>query len=108
MLKVLISICSKVKISPPFSSIKLSASACFENDANAGPIAPFNLCPLTKNAVLIEVTNYWYLLVAVLIGGQIGNFLNLKIFPVRILALVTASLVLFVAARLGIRLSGLF
>ena len=62
---------------------------------------------LTKNSVLIEIQNYWYLLVAVLIGGQIGNFLNLKIFPTRILALVTALLVIFVAARMGIRLSGL-
>ena len=56
---------------------------------------------LTKNAVLEEISNYWYLLIAVLIGGQVGNFLNLKIFPVRILALVTASLVLFVAIRMG-------
>ncbi len=63
---------------------------------------------LTKNAVLTEVSNYWYLLVAVLIGGQIGNFLSLKIFPTRALALVTAFLVLFVAARMGIRLSGIF
>jgi len=59
---------------------------------------------LTKNAVLTEVLNYWYLLAAVLIGGQAGNFLNLKIFPTRILALVTALLVLFVAIRIGIRL----
>jgi len=59
---------------------------------------------LTKNAVVIEIQNYWYLLIAVLIGGQIGNFLNLKIFPVRILALVTASLILFVAVRMGIHL----
>jgi len=59
---------------------------------------------LTKNDVLIEIQNYWYLLIAVLIGGQIGNFLNLKIFPVRILALVTASLVLLVAIRMGIHL----
>ena len=58
---------------------------------------------LTKNAVLAEVQNYWYLLVAVLIGGQIGNFLNLKIFSTRILALMTALLVLFVAIRLGYR-----
>ena len=58
---------------------------------------------LTKNAVLVELQNYWYLLVVVFIGGQIGNFLNLKIFPARILALVTASLVLFVAIRMGIR-----
>ena len=59
---------------------------------------------LTKNAVLIEVTNYWYLLVAVLIGGQIGNFLNLKIFSTRILALVTSCLVLFVAIRMGLKI----
>ena len=63
---------------------------------------------LTKNAVLAEVQNYWYLLVSVLIGGQVGNFLNLKIFPTRILALVTAFLVLFVAIRMGIRLHGVF
>ena len=59
---------------------------------------------LTKNVVLAEVLNYWYLLVAVLIGGQVGNFLNLKIFPTRILALVTALLVLFVAIRMGFRI----
>jgi len=43
-------------------------------------------------------------LFAVLIGGQIGNFLNLKIFPTRVMALITAFLVLFVAARMGIKL----
>ena len=59
---------------------------------------------LTKNDVLAEVLNYWYLLAAVLIGGQVGNFLNLKIFPTRILALVTAFLVLFVAIRMGFRI----
>ena len=58
---------------------------------------------LTKNEVLFELQNYWYLLVAVLIGGQIGNFLNLRIFSARILALVTGFLVLFVAIRMGIR-----
>ena len=55
---------------------------------------------LSKNTVLSEIQNYWYLLLAVLIGGQIGNFLNLKIFPTRALALVTAFLVLFVAFRI--------
>ena len=59
---------------------------------------------LTKNAVLIEISDYWFLLLAVLIGGQLGNFLNLKIFPTRILVLLTAGLVLFVAFRLGIKL----
>ena len=59
---------------------------------------------LTKNTVINEIQNYWFLLLAVLIGGQIGNFLNLKIFPSRVLALVTASLVLFVAIRMAYRL----
>jgi len=59
---------------------------------------------LTKNVVLIEISNYWFLLLAVLVGGQLGNFLNLKMLPTRILALVTAVLVLFVAVRMGIKL----
>ena len=59
---------------------------------------------LTKNSVLTEIPNYWYLLVAVLIGGQIGNFLNLKVFPTRILAFVTSCLVLFVAIRMAYKL----
>ena len=59
---------------------------------------------LTKNTVLAEIQNYWFLLLAVLIGGQIGNFLNLKIFAARILVLVTSGLVLFVAIRMAYKL----
>tara|TARA_Y100000590_G_C15534906_1_gene944633 strand:- start:360 stop:1106 length:747 start_codon:yes stop_codon:yes gene_type:complete len=59
---------------------------------------------LSKNIVLNDISNYWYLFLAVIIGGHIGNFLNLKIFPTRILALVTSTLVLFVAIRMGIKL----
>ena len=58
---------------------------------------------LTKNDVINQILNYWYLLVAVFLGGQIGNFLNLKILPTRILALVTAFLVIFVAIRMSLR-----
>jgi len=59
---------------------------------------------LSKSIVLTEIQNYWHLLIAVLVGGQIGNLLNLKVFPVRFLALLTAVLVLFVALRMGIRI----
>jgi len=59
---------------------------------------------LTKNLVLNEIQNYWFLFLIVFIGGQIGNVLNLKIFPSRILILVTAGLVMFVATRIGIKL----
>ncbi len=56
---------------------------------------------LSKNSVLMEIKNYWILLLIVLVGGQIGNFLNLKIFSSKILALLTSLLVLFVAFRMG-------
>ena len=59
---------------------------------------------LTKNVVISEIPNYWFLLLVVLIGGQVGNFLNLKIFPTRILALITSGLVLFVAIRIAYKL----
>ena len=59
---------------------------------------------LTKNAVFNEISNYWVLLLAVIIGGQFGNFLNLKLFSTKILALLTAVLVIFVAIRIGLKL----
>ena len=59
---------------------------------------------LTKNLVLSEIINYWFLFLAVFIGGQIGNFLNIKMLPTRILALITSGLVIFVAARMGFKL----
>ena len=59
---------------------------------------------LTKNMVVTEIVNYWYLFIVVLIGGQLGNFLNLKIFPTRFLAMITAILVIFVAMRIGFKI----
>ena len=59
---------------------------------------------LTKNVVLSDISNYWYLFLIVIIGGHIGNFVSLKVFPTRLLALVTSGLVLFVAIRMGIKL----
>ena len=59
---------------------------------------------ITKVSVLDGIQNYWLLLLVVLIGGQIGNFLNLKIIPTRILALITSILVLFVTIRMAIKL----
>ena len=59
---------------------------------------------LTKSLLFNEIQNYWFLLLAVFIGGQIGNFLNLKIFPARILALVPAGLVIFVAIRMAFKI----
>ncbi|MDC1280318.1 sulfite exporter TauE/SafE family protein [Pelagibacteraceae bacterium] len=58
----------------------------------------------TKASVINEIYSYWPLFLLVLLGGQLGNFLNIKIFPTRILTLVTSALVIFVAIRMGIKL----
>ncbi len=59
---------------------------------------------LTKDIVLNEFLNYWPLFIAVLIGGQIGSFLNIKFLSNKVLALTTSFLVIFVALRMGFRL----
>jgi len=56
---------------------------------------------LSKNLNLFELKDFLYLLLAVLIGGQIGNFVNLKLLSSKILALITSLLVIFVAIRMG-------
>tara|TARA_Y100001960_G_scaffold320861_1_gene394432 strand:- start:8427 stop:9176 length:750 start_codon:yes stop_codon:yes gene_type:complete len=61
---------------------------------------------LTKNNNMFEVKEYLYLLLAVFIGGQIGNFINLKLLSAKILALITSILVIFVAIRMGINIFG--
>ena len=58
---------------------------------------------LSKEISINELYPYYYLIITVLIGGQIGNYLNLKILPTRVLALMTSALVIFVALRLGIK-----
>ena len=59
---------------------------------------------LTKENVINELFNYYPLFLAVLIGGQIGNFLNLKFLSNRLLAILTSLLVIFVAIRIAIRI----
>ena len=59
---------------------------------------------LTKENVLNEFLFYWPLFLAVLVGGQVGNYLNLKSFSNRVLALITSFLVIFVAFRMGFRI----
>ncbi|WP_440931215.1 sulfite exporter TauE/SafE family protein [Candidatus Pelagibacter sp.] len=61
---------------------------------------------LTKENVINEILNYWPLFIVVLLGGQLGNFLNIRFLSNRILAVMTSLLVIFVAVRLGLRLLG--
>ena len=58
----------------------------------------------TKTSIINEIYSFWPLFILVLFGGQLGNFLNLKIFPTKILVLVTSVLVIFVALRMGLKL----
>ena len=58
----------------------------------------------TKENILNELIIYWPLFFSVLIGGLIGNYLNLKIFSNRILAIMTSLLVIFVSIRIGIKI----
>ena len=59
---------------------------------------------LTKNIVFDVFLNFWPLFLSVLIGGQIGNFLNIKFLSNKILVLITSLLVIFVAVRMGFKL----
>ena len=59
---------------------------------------------LTKNIVFDEFLKFWPLFLCVLIGGQIGNYLNIKFLSNKTLALITSLLVIFVAIRMGVRL----
>ena len=59
---------------------------------------------ITKDIVFDKFLDFWPLFLTVLIGGQIGNFLNIKFLSNKILALITSLLVLFVATRIGLRL----
>ncbi len=58
----------------------------------------------TKDDLLNEFLIYWPLFFGVFIGGLIGNYLNLKIFSNRVLALITSFLVIFVAARMAFKI----
>ncbi len=59
---------------------------------------------LTKENILTELSNYIPLFICVFIGGLLGNYLNLKIFTSRVLAIITSVLVIFVSIRMGIRI----
>ena len=59
---------------------------------------------LTKEDILIELSNYFYLFICVFIGGLLGNYLNLKIFTSRSLAIITSLLVIFVSIRMGLKI----
>tara|TARA_B100001121_G_scaffold207317_1_gene181363 strand:- start:319 stop:978 length:660 start_codon:yes stop_codon:yes gene_type:complete len=58
---------------------------------------------LTKKQVSTEIFDFWPFFLVVFFGGQIGSFMNIKIFSNKTLALLTSFLVIFVAVRMGFR-----
>ena len=59
---------------------------------------------LTKDTVFNEFLSFWPLFLSVFIGGQIGNFLNIKFLSNKTLTLITSLLVIFVAIRMGFKI----
>ena len=59
---------------------------------------------LTKDNIINELSSYLPLFLVVLIGGLIGNYLNIKIFSNRTLTLITSLLVILVAFRMGFKI----
>ena len=59
---------------------------------------------ITKENIITEISNYIPLFICVFLGGLLGNYLNLKIFTSRVLAIITALLVVFVSIRMGIKI----
>lgn len=52
------------------------------------------------DGIIVPATDYWPLLIAVLLGGQIGSQIGIKLFPPAMLRGVTALLVGYAAIRL--------
>lgn len=60
---------------------------------------------LSRALSLQTVASHWPLLVAVVVGGQIGSWLTIKVMPQRWLKWATAGLVFYVGLRLLLQLS---
>ena len=59
---------------------------------------------LSETGSLTSLWEYWPLMLAVAIGGQMGSWLGLKILPAKWIRIATAILIAYVAIRLAARL----
>ena len=57
----------------------------------------------TKQNTLSNFLDFWPLFMVVLIGGLVGNFLNIRFFSNKLLTIITSGLVIFVAIRIGLK-----
>ena len=58
----------------------------------------------TKQNTLSNFLDFWPLFMVVLIGGLVGNFLNIRFFSNKLLTIITSGLVIFVAIRIGLKI----
>ena len=65
------------------------------------------LSKLSDSALLAEVTEFWPLLIAVFVGGQIGSWAASQKFQPQLITRLTALLILFVSVRLLFRWGGM-
>ncbi len=88
-----------LRAAPP-KEIAMAASVFILVNSSAGLVGQ-----VQKTGISSELFDYWFLPVLVLLGGALGNFLTIRFIPQRYVALLTALLILFVAARLAFDLS---
>ncbi len=82
--------------------ISAAASVFILVNSVAGLIG--QLGKLSRDGEIASLTSYWPLAVAVIIGGQAGSHLGLKILPPKWIRIATAVLIAYVAIRLAYRL----
>ena len=58
----------------------------------------------TKQNTFSNLLDFWPLFMVVLIGGLVGNFLNIKFLSNKLLTIITSGLVIFVAIRIGLKI----
>jgi len=58
----------------------------------------------TKKSTFSNLLDFWPLFMVVLIGGLVGNFLNIKFLSNKLLTIITSGLVIFVAIRIGLKI----
>jgi uncharacterized membrane protein YfcA len=86
--------------------IAASASVFILVNSIAGLIG--QLMKIADPVLEAELLSYWPLGLAVLIGGQIGSHVGIKLLPASLVRRVTAVLILYVAVRLLGKWAGAF
>lgn len=84
----------------------IAATACLFILINSIAGLAGQLMKLGASGGVGAFTTYWPLAVAVLVGGQLGSFASVKLFPQSVVRRLTGVLILYVAGQLLWRLFG--